>query len=183
MRIEDIIYFSPNLRLEELAIDNKGMLLQAFKERIESYYFEPIDILVDNKQAFASGALQCILIDAFARYRQAKNGVKIRFVEWCEHYLELDNEIATEFYEFFRCGLLHETHIKKFGQFSFDDPFRRPVQKISQFIIVNPIHLSLRLKSYFQQFIQDLETDDALYGLFISRINVDFKDEVEKARQ
>lgn len=181
MRINDIIYFSPNLKLEDLNISNKNLVLNSFKERIETYYFQPIDILISRNQAFASGALECLLIDAFARYSTIEDGVRNRIIKWCEDYLNVDNELANQFYEFFRCGLLHESHIKSHGQFCFDEhPANKALQKISDYIIVNPLHLFTELKKFLDWFINKMYIDEDLYKIFIDRIEIDYGEEIKK---
>lgn len=97
--------------------------------------------------------------------------------------LGLSERVANDFYDFFRCGLLHESHIKSLGQFTFDNQFLRPIEVNGGFIIVNPNHLFKTLKQYFNNFIYNLDTDNKLYSIFINRLNIDFKDEVEEAKQ
>lgn len=82
MRINDCIYFSPTLLLENLDLTNKELVMKSFTERIENYYFKPIEILNENKQAFASGAILCLLIDAFARYSTTEDRVGVRIKNW-----------------------------------------------------------------------------------------------------
>lgn len=182
MRIEDIIYFSPTLKLEDLDTQNKDLVIEFFEERIKSYYFTPISILIEKKFAFASGALECLLIDAFARYSSNDDGVESRIVDWCQSNLKVDKKTATEFYKFFRCGLLHESHIKSFGQFCFDEhPADRALKRMKDFIIVNPRHLFTELENFLHSFIQELKNNSELYDVFLERINLDFKNEVETA--
>lgn len=49
MRINDSIYFSPSLLLENLDLSDKELIVKSFKERIESYYFKPIELLNTNQ--------------------------------------------------------------------------------------------------------------------------------------
>lgn len=183
MRINDCIYFSPTLLLENLDLTNKELVMKSFTERIENYYFKPIEILNENKQAFASGAILCLLIDAFARYSTTEDRVGVRIKNWCTDNLGLSEKTSKDFYEFFRCGLLHESHIKSFGQFTFDNEFHLPIKECSGFVVVNPFHLYSALRNYFNSFISNLETDEQLYSIFIDRLNIDFKDEVQAAKQ
>lgn len=61
MRIKDIIYFSPSLKLEDLDTANQELVLKHFHERVTAYYFDSIETLIGHKQAFSSGALECLL--------------------------------------------------------------------------------------------------------------------------
>ena len=181
MRINDSIYFAPSLLLGDLDLNDKELVLFHFNERIKSYYFQPIEILNRNKQAFASGAILCLLIDAFARYSTTENKPGIRIKNWCRDNLQVSENTARDFYDFFRCGLLHESHIKSFGQFTFDNQFVLPIQEHGGFIVVNPIHLHSALNTYFNSFISNLKTDNNLYSIFIDRLYMDFKDEIQAA--
>ena len=188
MRIQDTVYFSPNTRLGELDLSNRKHLIDAFKERVESYYFHPIEVLNKNRSAFAAGAIECLLIDAFARYvteekDDSKRGaIGRRIIKWCKNHLHIDNQTAKNFYEFFRCGLLHESHIKGFGQFTFDISFGNPISLEQDYLIVNPKHLLDSLKDYFSKFTYHLLNDDEAYATFFARIRSDFESEINLAR-
>lgn len=183
MRINDIIYFSTKLKLEDLDLNDKELVLTFFNERIEDYYFKPIQILVQNKMAFSAGALECLLIDAFARYSTTENGVEKRMVEWCEKHLKITKNVATDFYKFFRCGLLHESHIKQFGQFCFDEYYIKEAIKDEQnYVVVNPKYLLSTLENYLTGFIELLKNDNSAYTIFIGRMKDDFGDEIQLAK-
>jgi hypothetical protein len=184
MRIDDIIYFSPSLKLEDLRLDNKDLVSYYFNERIEEYYFKPIRILVENKMAFSAGALECLLIDAFARYSTTEEKVGKRFSDWCIINLKITDEASWKFYDFFRCGLLHESHIKQFGQFCFDEGYiQQPLISVQDFIVVNPKYLLEVLESYLASFIKELTSNDELYDVFIGHMVKDFGEEVSAAKQ
>ena len=57
MRIDDIVFFSPRLRLEDLDLSDKSLVISSFNDRINSYYIDPASALVKQKSAFAAGAL------------------------------------------------------------------------------------------------------------------------------
>ena len=183
MRINEIIYYSTNLKLEDLDLDNKPLVLQCFEERINDYYFKPIKLLADQEMAFAAGALECLLIDALARYATRENGSEARMVEWFQEHLQLSKDSATNFYKFFRCGLLHEGHIKQFGQFCFDDIFgEEPVIEVDSYLIVHPGLLCISLELYLEKFVARLKKDNQLYGIFIRRMQQDFGEEIKQAK-
>lgn len=188
MRIQDVVYFSPSTKLGELDLSNRKHLVDAFKERIESYYFQPIEVLTKSNSAFAAGAIECLLIDAFARYvteekEDSKRGAtRRRIIKWCKNQLHIDNQTAKNFYEFFRCGLLHESHIKGFGQFTFDINFANPISIEQDYLIVNPKHLFASLKDYFSNFTHQLLNDNEAYATFFARVKSDFESEILSAR-
>ena len=84
-------------------MNNRKHLVDAFKERIESYYFQPIEILTKSNSAFAAGAIECLLIDAFARYvteekeDSKKGAIGRRIIKWCEHEFHVDRQTAKSF--------------------------------------------------------------------------------------
>jgi len=59
-------YFSKSFKLNSI---NEGNVIEAFKERIEQYYFEPIEMLNKNEYrfGFASATLLASLIDILAK--------------------------------------------------------------------------------------------------------------------
>lgn len=182
MRINDTIYFSPNLKLNELDLSNQAQILASFPERIESYYLKPVENLVQQKMAFAAGAIEFLLIDAFSRYSSQTDEVGKRIKKWCIDYLGLDKNVAKEFYEYFRCGILHESYVKQFGQFSFDVAFKKPVQEMQGYIVVNPEKLLIVLRQYLVDFVARVGNDTELYQIFLERLTSDFKNEIELAR-
>ena len=183
MRIHELIYFSPSLKMEEIDLKNKQQVLEYFPERVYEYYLKPTTLLVENKMAFAAGALECILIDALARYSYSENSVGTRISLWCQNNLGVSEQTAISFYQFFRCGLLHEGHIKQFGQFCFDDwIIAQPLIELQDFIVVNPKYLLDSINVFFNAFIAKLSSDDMLYALFIRRLIEDFEIDINKSK-
>ncbi len=182
MRINNIIYFSPDLKLAALDLNNKTQILKHFPERIAGYYLEPIDELVQRKMAFAAGAIEFLLIDAFSRYASPENRVGIRIKDWCTNNLQINTKNASGFYKFFMCGILHEGHIKQFGQFSFDPEFNKPVQELQGYIVVNPANLLTSLQKHLADFVKKLESDATLYNVFLGRLKADLEDEIKLAQ-
>ena len=178
MRIADKIYFSPSLRLEMLDLNNKNQLIENFNERITKYFIEPIEALNHSENAFAAGSLLTLLIDALSRYTTTENGSEKRMVKWCIDNLKVDKSTGTMFYEHFRCGLLHESHIKSLGQFTYDIEFAKSMTIEKNCLIVNPKCLFDDINKYFDEFIQLLKKDDSIYQIFLSRIKIDFEQEI-----
>lgn len=188
MNIRDIIYYSPTVMMDALDFDDKENLLYAFQDRMENYYFLPIKQLNGLRYAFAAGILLLSLIDAFARYSTRTDDPGPRIKEWVKqnlkigHYNESEIEkIARVIYEDFRCGLLHESHIKNCGQFSYE--VGNAVYLDRDFVIINPSSLFKEIESYFQQFIDDLAVNEELYGIFLDRMRKDFEEEQKKFKE
>ncbi len=53
MRIDNKIYFSPNIRFTDIDWDDKCKLIDAFKDRVEGFYLKPAKILNKERYGFA----------------------------------------------------------------------------------------------------------------------------------
>jgi len=190
MNINDIIYFSPMYKMKDLKFDDKDIIINAFADRIESYYFVPIRLLNDYRYAYGAGVLLVSLVDAFARYSTSENSVGARIEKWIIDNINLNpyttsskkaieekETIAKIFYEDFRCGLVHESHIKNGGQFSYE--IQSALQSQRGFIIINPILLYEELEKFFINFSKELFANEALYAIFLKRIKGDFEEEAK----
>ncbi|ADG82846.1 hypothetical protein [Thermincola potens] len=181
MNIRDVIYFSPNYRMEDLDFDNRIQILSAFKDRIENYYFKPIQQLNSLHYAFGAGLILVSLVDALARYSSIEDNCGARIKHWLKNNVNLpytkeeQEEIAKKFYNDFRCGLVHESHIKNSGQFSYDT--WKAITYENGFLIINPEAFFSEIKEYFARFLADLKVNDELYKIFFKRIRKDFEAE------
>jgi hypothetical protein len=185
MNINDIIYFSKKYKILDLKFDNKKMMISAFKDRIESFYFKPIELLNKEKHAFAAGMILLSLIDALARYNSGNNNVGERYQQWILENIESINSfngqrerISKRIYEEFRCKLIHESHIGNGGQFSYE--MLDSIKNENEFIIINPDCLFREVKTAFEFFIEKLKTNEKIYKIFSSQIGKDFKSETQK---
>jgi hypothetical protein len=95
--------------------------------------------------------------------------------------LNTDAVTADAFYQYFRCGLLHEAHIKQFGQFSFDPVFNEPIQLMQDYVVVNPEKLYFSLQNFFQKFMDAASREKAVLNILINRLKDDFAEEVKLA--
>lgn len=177
MKINDHVYFAPDILLKDLKINDKNALLNAFEQRIRKYYLKPISMLNYFKSAFSAGIIEFSMIDALARYSTNNTSVGERIRELIETNFNTSREISERAYEDFRNGLLHENHIKNCGQFCYEmnDSFTMD----SGCLIINPLKLQRDLESFFYQFINNLKNDKSLYITFITNIKLDFENEVE----
>ena len=144
--------FSTNYRLEEINEDN---VLDAFKERIEEYYFKPIKILNDNRFGFAAIGLLASLIDILAKTKDhiTKKESRKEYECWLQEKLGFEKKCASDFYEDFRCGLLHSGCIESGGQVSYETNKLYIFYKGHHF--VNPKILLKKIKHHFCEFIKD----------------------------
>jgi len=177
MKINDHVYFAPNILIKDLNINNKDDLLNAFEQRIRKYYLKPISLLNSFKSAFSAGIIEFSMIDALARYSTNNASVGERIRELIKTNFNTSEEISERAYEDFRNGLLHENHIKNCGQFCYETADSFTID--SACLIINPLKLQRELESFFCQFINNLENDESLYSTFITNIRLDFENEIE----
>lgn len=158
--------FSTNYRLEEI---NKDNVLDAFRERIEDYYFKPIKMLNDKKFGFAAIGLLASLIDILVKTKDhnTKHSSRREYECWLQEKLGFEKQCASDFYEDFRCGLLHSGCIESGGQISYE------TNKLQIFYLghhfVNPKILLEKIKHDFCEFIKD-EDSTELFEYFEKKL-------------
>ena len=144
--------FSPNYRLEEINEDN---VLDAFKERIECYYFKPIKMLNDSRSGFAAIGLLASVIDILAKTKDhiTEHHSRTEYLDWLQEKLGFEEQCASDFYENFRCGLLHSGCIESGGQVSYNT--NKLYILYEGYHFVNPKILLKEIKDHFYEFIRD----------------------------
>jgi len=161
--------FSTNYNLIDV---NKDNVIKAFKERIENYYFKPIEMLLNQKDfGFAATSLLASLVDIFAKtQKHDTTNIKNRnkYIEWIKKNLEFDTKVSKDFYENFRCGLLHAGCIESGGQISYE-PNELWVQD-KKHIVINPKYLYQKLKTIFNDYITN-EDSGELFNYLKERVS------------
>jgi hypothetical protein len=181
MRIDDVVYFSPSTRIKDLNFDNIEALISAFKERIESYYFDPAEFLNQKKMAFASGIMTMTAIDALCYFQYpgiTGNGARQRRF-YFEHIIpslrsQTDKDcLAKDIVEFYRNGLIHEGRVKNCAQFSYD--YSEMIFEAEGFLIINPKLLLKQTQEYFNSYI----SNEANFEQIARIIRKQYRKEVE----
>jgi len=182
MRNGDVLYFSPRYKFIDLDFDGKSVTLDAFRDRVEGFYLGPAENLKSDCDAFAVGLLCVSTIDFLARLAFGPNTkVGERFVKWLRTNVKEFNvgNRASQFYDDFRCGLVHEGLIKNAGEFSYEFPDL--VKSINGALMVNPRALLRAVKDSFQTYLKQLNSDDRAYSLFNSTMERDFEGDMKLA--
>jgi len=158
--------FSPDLRLEDI---NKDNILDAFRDRIKEYYFKPIRMLNDKEFGFAAIGLLASFIDILVKTKDHLTGHKSRteYESWLHEKLGFEKKCAEDFYEDFRCGLLHSGCIESGGQVSYETSDLYTFYKGHHF--VNPKILLEKIEQYFDEFIKD-ENPTELFEYFEKKL-------------
>ena len=69
MRIGDALWFSPRFRFADMNFDDKTMLIQAFRDRVDGFFLQPAGRSIAAKDAFAGGLVCCAAIEFIATSR------------------------------------------------------------------------------------------------------------------
>ena len=185
MRIGEYLYFSKNIKFKDIDLHNKSSLIDAYEDRLKTFYFTPIDKLNKDNHPFASGVLCVTTIDFLSAISTCNPKVGNRFEKWLINNIPVfekkdthyNKSYAKRFYEEFRNGLVHEGHIKRGGQFSYDINF---VELEGSIMIINPEKLVQFIEEAFSRYLEDIKKDDEHYfDLFKCAIITYFRDEFE----
>lgn len=178
MRIDEHLLFSPNNKFEDIDLKDKNLLIDAFKDRVEGFYLEPINLLNTNKKAFASGTLCTTAIDFLARiyFSDDKDRVGWRIKKLFKEFMINDTKNASYFYKFFRNGLVHEGRIKKGHQFSYDFP--ELIFEDNDIMIINPKILLDKISIFLDKYCEELKNDEDKFNHFRNMIQNDMEKEL-----
>ena len=154
----DILYFAPGIRFDQIDLYGPTLPTQ-FECRIVGYYMKPAQECCERGHAFAAGVLLVSCIDALARFRLKTNKVGERFKDFVQRELPSfsNRELAEHFYEDFRNGLVHESRIKRGGQFSFDG--KQTLEEIEGLLCVNPVYLGQEVRCALRKYVALLSSD------------------------
>lgn len=190
MRIGDVEFFAPTKKYHEIDLKKPKELVQAFYERVISYYFEPIKKLNKEQEAFAAGVLCATTIDLLAKMKFHPQRGGNRYVNWLrseiDPFLEIDpndpkQTLADLFYKEFRCGLVHEGRITGLGQFSY--MIGGLIYVEGEIIVVNPKKLFESIEVAFKRYIMNLDNDQSEIDRFMKIIETDYAEEINYAKQ
>lgn len=112
MNINEEVYFSPSVKLAQVAQLSDEVLLNSYRERIQSWYIDAAERLNSIHLGFASSVILFSLLDALARLFIRENKlVGVRIKEFSKKYLNASEEQSRVLYEIFRNGVIHEGRI------------------------------------------------------------------------
>lgn len=182
MRVEDILYFSPNHKTPYLDLDDGVILLQAFVERVEEFYLKPAEKLNNEFEAFSKGVLILTAIDFIGDYF-IRTGNSDRIMKFCSGLnsikkLDKANVISVTkiINNDYRNGLIHEGRIKNMGQFFYG---------INELIVVgnnntmiNPTVLLNETRERFYEYVDKIENSKEEMFNFKNRFKQRFEDEI-----
>jgi hypothetical protein len=172
MRIDDQLYFAPNILFADVDFGGAG-LPEQFRARMRGFYLKPAHECAQLGHAFAAGALVLLCVDALARLQTGDSVVGRRFKRFVrEHLPSFVSEVRADcLYEDFRNGLIHEGRIKSGAQFSLGTG--ETLTEINGLALINPVLLASEVGGALDRYVDVLHADaDARYR-FSEAINRD----------
>jgi hypothetical protein len=114
MEFGNDIYFSKKYKLNQVNIENRGLFIEQIIDRIKTFYLEPIEILIEKKEGFASLLLifSTIEIVAYILFGKAHLITKILPEILIKDGVEFELKRLEIIKVNFRDGLTHEGIIK-----------------------------------------------------------------------
>lgn len=184
MRVDDVIYFAPGLKVVDFDITDKKQVLEGFRSRINSYYLKPAAKLNELEDAFASGVILMTAIDAITYYSiGGKNRIK-DFMAQCHliaHFSEAERKkIVKAFDDYFRNGLIHEGRIKNGCQYSYQYGF---TYFDNTFLVINPHILHETIVEYFDTYFERLANEEAVFNNFYQKFFRQFNPEISELKR
>lgn len=191
MRIKDSVYFSRNLKFEQIDWSDKDNVIDAFQDRVKELYLKPTEQLDINKHPFATGVMCSAIIDLLTRIDSGKEEItKHDFKNWLASNIqdfaksssikELQT-LAMRFYIDFRCGLVHEGRIKKAAAFSYD--LKRLVAEEDGIMVVNPGILFSKVKEVLEKYFEKIRNSQKEYDRLEKVLKRDFELDIKHAKE
>jgi len=176
MRIEDQLYFAPNILFADVDFGGAG-LPEQFRARIRGFYLGPAHACAQDGHAFAAGALVLLCVDALARLQTGDPVVGRRFKNFVRDHLPsfASEARAACLYEDFRNGLIHEGRIKSGAQFSLDAP--ETLTSINGIVLVNPVVLANEVGGALDRYVDVLHADADTRRGFSDAVSRDHDDD------
>jgi hypothetical protein len=158
VKIDDLLYFAPGIRFDEVNFDGHELPDQ-FEQRIRGFYLGPASRAVEAGDAFAAGVLLVVCIDALARF-QIGGAVGERFKTFARKELAsfADEGRARDLYDMFRNGLVHEARIKSGAQFTLDFDPAFTYHRSEDITIINPARLAEEVQLALDVYVERLKT-------------------------
>lgn len=187
MRVDNKLFFAPGIEFKDLRWEDIDFLIYAFSQRIEGFYFAPIQLLLESGQAFGAGALCTTIIDFLAAFSENTTAnVGQRYERWLKQNLaEFDQPnpddtstiLAKRFYDEFRNGLVHEGRIKNAGQFSFEND--QTIAFENDAMIIHPGFLFGGIVQAHQNYVQSINQDEFSRQSFRSTLTDWFSEDMK----
>src|SRR6266446_3759108 len=159
-----------SLKLDDPHSPDWSRAISILRERIYGRYFDPVDHLIEVEQqkpavkrrfGFAIVAIDCLLIETFGAFVEGLETTdgksKATFCKFLttrpKFNAAFTEDLAKQFYEEFRCGILHQAEVGGASKvWSVGDFVRRD----GAMVIVNRTEFHKRLKEDFDDYLDEL---------------------------
>lgn len=173
--------FSPKDEFNELELSNFASVVDAFERRIQGWFLNPIRQLLENdSNLFVITATECMIVDALSGffYGLERDTMKADFIGFLSKEAGIQRIVAKEFYDRFRCGIIHQTSIKKRSSIS------KEVEDIylqdDGILFFNPEGFYRKLGDYSKVYIGRLRSDKETQKNFKKRFKYLFNEEFSR---
>ena len=178
MRIGDYLYFAPDIRFDKVQLDSPEVVRQ-YQKRIEGYYLEPARMLASKGYGFGAVTILASALDALARFeRPLTEKNRKRYISWTsKHVPSLTAlDFARQFYDDFRCGVVHEGRAKAGCVFVPKTAYTIKVE--GNLMGVNPEKFADEITQVLEDFCTRTESTPALLQHFQDQLKADFAKEL-----
>lgn len=182
MRIDDLLFFAPGVHFGQLNIDSPE-IVEIFRRRVEAFYLNPAELLIDQKHAFAVTVVLASAMDTLSYYDPVPpkdQGNTIRFTVWLQTAMSNffpDRPTAMKFYKDIRCGAVHEGKITKGCVFDFN--LGETISVEDGIMAVNPAQLLIPVREALTKFCVDTVNDPVRLADFQKTLKKDFEKELQ----
>ena len=199
--------FSVNYSVDDIDCSDYEGVIDKFKDRIKGWYIEHAKIFTDphhqkftNHGGFPAVAIACILIDLLSMYEAGSSGSSFQlFTKYLKNKIpefrqsltksypgfrkRNINNIADAFYEWFRCGIMHNAKINTHGSISATSVLIS-WDNSSEVLTVDPHLLIPKIEEIFDGYIQELKdgTNQRLVDNFKTKFLLDFRDSINPTK-
>lgn len=175
------------LQLDDAAGPDWDTAIFALDSRVRERYINPADFLVaaekdirpvERRFGFAVLAIDCLLVETFGAFLaglvETKGRSEATFCKFLTSRPQFSNDfsepLAKQFYDEFRCGVLHQAEIRGDSKVWSVGPL---VRQVGDSVIVNRNEFHERLKLEFEAYLQELRdpTNTLLRTHFRKKMN------------
>jgi len=185
MKIGDHVFFAPGILFTRLDLSSPR-IVQQFEARMEGYYSSPVRLLAKHRHDFGAAILLASCMDALGRYSSQapqswRNHQRKKYVNWIQSAIRsLSNgPSAEDFYENFRCGLVHEARAKTAGELRRDIKVAVVVDR--GVMALNAVRLAIEVKQSLTNFCHKMINDPPALAAFQACLQIDFALELKLA--
>ncbi len=159
MKIGEEVFFAPGVTFVQLDLDGIELPGQ-YRRRVEGYYLEPAELLINAGLGFAAGLLTVAAIEAMSRLYFGPNRLhrvtNRDFRTFARHLLPsfAEHKTADLLWRNYRNGLVHEGRLKEGCQFELGRQTTFDLSGPSP--VVDPARLVAEVRAALEQLVKEM---------------------------